>query len=119
MPNFEPKPEGMSYAEWMRSKGIGIRVINPVRREFGSKAPSQLIESKVPGGHPSYVLSEGMLEQEEIDHITLVQEERDIAQSKREKSKTAQAIGNIVKTAKKQPEGKRFSTMKRLQREGM
>ena len=117
--NGEPKPDGMSYAEWLRSKNLGIRVINPVRREFGSKAPSQLIPSKVEGGHPSYVISEGALEQEEIDHIALVQEERDIAQSKREKSKTAQAISNIVKTAKKQPEGKRFSTMKRIQQEGM
>ena len=117
--NGEPKPDGMSYAEWLRSKNLGIRVINPVRREFGSKAPSQLIPSKVEGGHPSYVISEGALEQEEIDHIALVQEERDIAQSKQEKSDTFKAIGNITKLAKKQPEGKRFSTMKRLQREGM
>ena len=117
--NGETKPDGMSYAEWLRSKNLGIRVINPVRREFGSKAPSQLIPSKVEGGHPSYVLSEGMLEQEEIDHIALVQEERDIAQSKQEKSDTFKAIDNVTKLAKKQPEGKRFSTMKRLQREGM
>jgi len=26
MPNFDTKPEGMSYAEWLRSKDIGIRV---------------------------------------------------------------------------------------------
>ncbi len=117
--NFETKPEDMSYAEWMRGKGIGIRVLNPVRREFGSLAPSQLIPSKVEGGHPSYVISEGALEQEEIDHIALVQEERDIAQSKRGKSNTAKAIGNIVKEAKKQPEGKRFSTMKKVKAEGM
>ena len=117
--NFEPKPEGMSYAEWMRDKGIGMRVITPVRREFGSLAPSQLIPSKVEGGHPSYVISEGALEQEEIDHIALVQEERDIAESKKEKSDTSKAIGNIVTQAKKEPEGKRFSTMKKIKQEGM
>ncbi len=119
MPNFEVKPEGMSYSSWLRSKSVGIRVINPVRREFGSKAPSQLIESKVEGGHPSYVISEGALEQEEIDHIALVQEERDIVQSKQQKSDTAKAIGNLVKVAKKQKEGKRFSTMKKIKSEGM
>ena len=119
MPNFETKPEGMSYADWLRSKSVGFRIINPVRREFGSRAPSQLIESKVPGGFPSYVISEGALEQEEIDHIALVQEERDIVQSKREKSDTAKAIGNLVTTAKKEKQGKRFSTMKKVKAEGM
>lgn len=119
MPNFETKPEGLTYAEWLRSKSIGIRVLTPIRREFGTNAPSQLIPSKVPGGHPSYVISEGALEQEEIDHIALVQEERDIAQSKREKSDTAKAIGNLVTTAKKEKRGKRFSTMKKVQAEGM
>lgn len=119
MSNFEPKPKGMSYAEWMRSKDVGIRVINPVRREFGSKAPSQLIPSKVPGGIPSYVISEGALEQEEIDHIGLVEEERDLQRRNRVKSDTAKAIGNLVTTAKKEKEGKRFSTMKKVQAEGM
>lgn len=119
MPNFETKPEGMPYAEWMRSKGIGFRIINPVRREFGSKAPSQLIESKVEGGHPSYVISEGALEQEEIDHIALVQEERDLIHSKRQKTDTAKAIGNLVTTAKKEKQGKRFSTMKKIKNEGL
>ena len=119
MPNFETKPEGMSYAEWMRSKGVGIRVITPVRRELGTKAPSQLVPSKVPGGLPSYVMSEGALEQEEIDHIGLVQDEREIVRQKQEKSDTAKAIGNLVRTAKKEPEGKRFSTMKKLKAEGM
>ena len=106
-------------AQRIFSKSIGIRIITPVRREFGSLAPSQLIPSKLEGGHPSYVISEGALEQEEIDHIGLVQEERDIAQSKREKSATSKAIGNIVTTAKKEKQGKRFSTMKKIQAEGM
>lgn len=117
--NFETKPEGMSYAEWMRSKSIGIRVLTPVRREFGTLAPSQLIPSKVPGGLPSYVISEGALEQEEIDHIGLVEDEREVARQKQEKSDTVKAIGNIVTQAKKEPEGKRFSTMKKIRQEGM
>lgn len=119
MPNFDTKPEGMSYAEWMRGKGVGIRVINPVRRELGYKAPSQLILSKVPGGLPSYVISEGALEQEEIDEIGLIQDEREIARQKQPKSDTKRAIGNLVTTAKKEKEGKRFSTMKRIKQEGM
>ncbi len=117
--NFEPKPEGMSYADWMRSKNLGIRIINPVRREFGSLAPSQLIPSKVPGGLPSYVISEGALEQEEIDHIGLVEDEREVTRQKQEKSDTKKAIGNMVTTAKKERKGNRFSTMKELQKVGM
>lgn len=117
--NFEPKPEGMSYADWLRSKSVGICIITPVRREFGYLAPSQLIPSKVPGGHPSYVISDGGLEQEEIDHIGLVQEERDIAWAKKGKSDTAKAIGNLVTAAKKERKGNRFSTMKKVRAEGM
>ncbi len=119
MPNFEPKPEGMTYAEWLRSKNFGIRIITPVRREFGSLAPSQLIPSKVPGGLPSYVISEGALEQEEIDHIGLVEDEREVTRQKQEKSDTKKAIGNMVTTAKKEKRGNRFSTMKEIQAEGM
>lgn len=119
MPNFEPKPEGMSYAEWMRFKDIGIRVINPVRRQFGTKAPSQLIPSKVPGGLPSYVISEGALEQQEIDEIGLIQDEREVARQKQEKSDTKKAIGNLVTTAVKEKRGNRFSTMKKIREEGM
>ncbi len=98
---------------------VGIRIINRIRYELGSKAPSQLVESNVPGGLPSYVMSEGALEQEEIDHIGLVQDEREIARQKQEKSDTKKAISNIVTTAKKQKQGKRFSTMKELQKVGM
>ena len=106
-------------AQRIFSKSIGIRIITPVRREFGSKAPSQLIPSKVPGGLPSYVISEGALEQEEIDHIGLVQDEREIARQKQGKSDTAKAIGNLATVAKKQKQGNRFSTMKKIQGEGM
>ena len=26
MPNFDTKPDDMSYAEWLRSKNVGIRI---------------------------------------------------------------------------------------------
>ncbi len=106
-------------AQRIFSKSIGIRIITPVRREFGSLAPSQLIPSKVPGGLPSYVISEGALEQKEIDHIGLVEDEREVTRRKQEKSDTVKAIGNLAKVAKKQKQGKRFSTMKKVQAEGM
>jgi len=118
MPNFDTKPEGMSYIEWIRSKGISFRIVNPVRREFGSKAPSQMIESKV-GGLPSYVISEGALEQEEIDHIGLVEDERELKRQKQEKSETKKAIGNLAKVAGKTKRGNRLSTMKKVKSEGM
>ena len=112
-------PECGLMAQRIFSKSIGIRIITPVRREFGSLAPSQLIPSKVPGGLPSYVISEGALEQEEIDHIGLVEDEREVTRQKKEKSDSVKAIGNIVTTAKKEKQGNRFSTMKKVQAEGM
>jgi len=112
-------PECGEMAQRIFSQSIGIRIINPVRRQFGSNAPSQLIPSKVPGGLPSYVISEGALEQEEIDHIGLVEEEREVARQKQGKSDSAKAIGNLVTTAKQEKQGKRFSTMKKIQAEGM
>ena len=119
MPNFETKPEGMPYGQWLREKSIGMRVINPVRRELGTKAPSQLVKSKVPGGLDSYVISEGALEQEEIDHIGLVQDEREVTRQKQEVSDSKKAIANVVTQAKKEKRGKRLSTMKKVQAEGM
>ena len=112
-------PNCGGVAQRIFSKSIGIRVINPVRREFGSLAPSQLIPSKVPGGLPSYVISEGALEQEEIDHIGLVEDEREVARQKQEKSDTKKAIGNLASVAKKQKRGSRFSTMQKVKAEGM
>ena len=112
-------PKCGGTAQRIFSKSIGIRIINPVRREFGSLAPSQLIPSKVPGGLPSYVISEGALEQEEIDHIGLVEDEREVTRQKKEKSDTVKAIGNMAKVAKKERRGNRFSTMKEIQKVGM
>ncbi len=96
-----------------------IRMKEREQLQFGTKAPSQLIPSRVEGGLPSYVISEGALEQEEIDHIGLVQDEREIARQKQGKSDTAKAIGNLATVAKKQKQGNRFSTMKKIQGEGM
>ena len=98
---------------------VGIRILNRIRYELGSNAPSQLIKSNVPGGLDSYVISEGALEQEEIDHIGLVQDEREVVRQKQEKSDTKKAIGNLVATATKQKQGQRFSTMKKVRAEGM
>jgi len=36
MSNFEPKPEGMSYAEWLRQKNISIKVEgHPIHKDSG------------------------------------------------------------------------------------
>lgn len=112
-------PECGGIAQRIFSLPATIRMKEKEQLQFGTKAPSQLVPSKVEGGHPSYILSEGMLEQEEIDHIALVQEERDIAQSKREKSATSKAIGNIITTVTKEKRGNRFSAMKKIKAEGM
>jgi len=35
MPNFEKKPEGMSYAEWLRQKNIAISVKTNIHKDSG------------------------------------------------------------------------------------
>lgn len=35
MPNFDKKPEGMSYAQWLREKNIGIRVKTAIHIDSG------------------------------------------------------------------------------------
>ncbi len=142
--NFDDCPKGTTLQEWERDKkGMCISVKyfpdgngglkkvwsaktfgsrrrgTRIQRQFGSEAPSQLIQSKVPGGLPSYVISEGALEQEEIDHIGLVEDEREVTRQKKEKSDSVKAIGNLASIAKKEKRGNRFSTMKKIQAEGL
>ncbi len=35
MPNMEAKPEGMSYAEWLRSKNVGIHIKMNIHADSG------------------------------------------------------------------------------------
>ncbi|MDD4985860.1 MAG: hypothetical protein PHQ43_08730 [Dehalococcoidales bacterium] len=35
MPNFDPKPEGMPYGEWLRQKSVGIRVKEHIHTDSG------------------------------------------------------------------------------------
>lgn len=43
MANFDPKPEGMSYAEWLRSKNVGIRVKENINQD--SKLPQEYMNT--------------------------------------------------------------------------
>jgi len=42
MPNFDEKPENMSYAQWLREKNIGIRVKMGIHTDSG--LPSEYID---------------------------------------------------------------------------
>lgn len=35
MPNFESKPEGMSYAQWLREKNVAIKVKMAMHTDSG------------------------------------------------------------------------------------
>lgn len=35
MANFDPKPEGMPYGEWLRQKAVGIRVKEHIHTDSG------------------------------------------------------------------------------------
>jgi hypothetical protein len=43
MPNFDKKPEGMSYAQWLREKNVGIKV-NPFTIHTDSGLPKEYID---------------------------------------------------------------------------
>jgi len=110
--NGDKKPEGMPYGQWLREKGIGITIKNPVRRELGYGAPSQMVNTD---GIPSYVMSEGLLEQEEIDYIGLVAEDREKERRKRP-SKMKKELEDIASATVKAPKGERAKLAKELMR---
>ncbi len=35
MPNFDKKPEGMSYAQWLREKNLGIHIKMAIHTDSG------------------------------------------------------------------------------------
>ena len=43
MPNFEPKPKGMTYAEWLRSKNVGICMKTNINED--SKLPQEYMNT--------------------------------------------------------------------------
>lgn len=46
MANFDPKPDNMSYAEWLKSKNIGIRVKENINED--SKLPQSYMDTYKP-----------------------------------------------------------------------
>lgn len=47
MPNFDPKPEGMPYALWLREKNLAIKVKMAIHKDSG--LPQEYIDhAKIP-----------------------------------------------------------------------
>jgi len=36
MPNFDKKPDGMPYDQWLREKGISFRITEPIHTDTGA-----------------------------------------------------------------------------------
>jgi hypothetical protein len=106
-------------------KTIGVIVKTKERLPYGTGSKGKFIPAEETGGLSIYVPSFGALEQEEVDYTAMgaVEKERERVAKNRplneENAMTKEALGNIVKIGKSQPEGKRHKTMEQVKREGL
>ena len=107
-------------------KTIGFSISKPKERlPYGTGSRGKFIPAEETGGLSIFVPSFGAMEKEEVDYVTEVavaKEKERVAKGlpyNERNAMTKQALGNIVKIGKSQPEGKRAKTMERVKREGL
>tara|TARA_Y100000310_G_scaffold307921_1_gene350504 strand:+ start:360 stop:674 length:315 start_codon:yes stop_codon:yes gene_type:complete len=77
------------------------------RRQYGDEAPSKLVPAEK-GRSPIYIMSDGALEQEEVDYLVEASQYKQDEQMKRKvKSKTKQELERVATEISKAPKGKR------------
>ena len=81
---------------------------NKPRLRYGSEAPSKLIPAEK-GRSAIYVMSEGLLEQEEVDYIVEgVQEKEDRPRPQKKR------LEKVIKAMNEAPKGKRAKTAREI-----
>lgn len=84
------------------------------RLRYGGNAPSRFVKGK-DGERDLIVLSDGLLERQEIDYIVEANKEKEETRLRNKGvSKTNRAIGNLIHEAQKAPPGKRGETIDRI-----
>ena len=91
----------MSYKDTLCTNFI---VKNKARGRYGSEAPSKLIPAEK-GRSAIYVMSDGSLEQEEVDYLVEATQEKE--DSKIRKSATKERLEQVVRATRKAPRGMR------------
>jgi len=95
------------------------------RLPYGSGSRGKFIPAEETGGMSIFVPSFGALEREEVEYTAEAAAEKErerVAKSKplnEENAMTKEALGNVVKIGKNQPEGQRAKTMEKVKREGL
>lgn len=96
------------FIEKIRSLSFNFK--NTERLELGSNAPSCYVSAKETGGLPSYIMSDGSLEKEEIDDIRLAVIEKEQNRVKKGKKsiqkQRVEALTNLAHQTKQGQRGK-------------
>ena len=95
-------------------KTLNIQFKGRERLRYGSNAPSRFVRGEN-GERDLVVLSDGLLEKQEIDYIVEANKEKEENRLKNKKpSETNQTIGALIHEAQKAPRGKRGETIDRI-----
>ena len=95
------------------------------RLPYGTGSRGKYVPSSETGGLPIFVPSWGAMEQAEVDDVAQIAVEKEkerVAKGRplsERNAETKEALGNIVKVGKSQPEGKRAQTMNKVKKEGL
>ena len=106
-------------------KTLSIRVKNPVRKPYGYGSAGKYVSAKETGGLPIFVPSFGAMEQEEVDFVAQEAVGKERARVKAHQALnetnalTKESLGNVVKTVKTQPRGKRIKAAAEIMRDGL
>ena len=106
-------------------KTIGVIVKTKEQLPYGTGSRGRYIPAEETGGLAVFVPSFGAMEKEEVDYVTEVavnNEKERVAKGRphnEQNALTKEALGNIVKIGKSQPEGKRHKTMEQVKRGGL
>jgi len=100
-----------SYGDWLRSKNISIHTKNKTRHQYGSEAPSKFIPAKN-GRDNILVMSEGALEQSEVDYLVEAEQYKEDERIKKGRvSRTQKKIQKLIDIANSVPKGERRRAM--------
>ena len=106
-------------------KTLNVHVVTPVRKPYGYGSVGKYVSAKETGGLPIFVPSFGAMEQEEVDFVAEEASGKEKARVKahqalnEDNAITKEALGNIVKTVKQQPEGKRIKAASEIIKGGL
>lgn len=97
-----------------------VKVVHRRRLRYGEGAPNKIINRQETGGSDILVLSDGALEQEEVDYIAQGAVEKEQSRVRKGRSnETKERLGQLVKLAENTRPGKRAAAIKEAMADGI